>query len=497
MLNNVQDSEIKTKSQVLFFSCHLFLYLLYPIAMKENLKMRFVCFAFFTVICLSVSSVFGLDFEKCEVELLQLEENSDVVDNTSLYDACGFTNEQTVWNKWAPLASRKNARKMLYEICYRYPNHTYHQMYCDKAFHSGYGPAVAYKAIKLLKQYNGDLGLRVATVAAKSGELNLEQSGSLSEAIAVYYLKQNNERFKDYLQLAVVQRSALANHISGVLLYLSSDGTLENSKQAFEHIWRAILLGCTSAQENLGLFHLVLQKKIDIKQAKDMMKQQMFSCDGTVFEEQEKFDEALYTCQCKSVLTTEQRFRDKPFLMKSSAGERAVLIDQNGIEYNVGAADNLPNQGVVAEVHKTGVVLTYPDERVVLNLYQENQCVSFCKKYQINENLTPEQMKEKLSGQTARIKPYRITFTDKECQDIAYYAPHYVDVNLPYFGKKECQSDGLNINQEDLLLKSLQSNGITDIGIKEETVQNQKSEELSDENRRQLYQLGNDLINSK
>ncbi|MBR3914047.1 MAG: hypothetical protein IKJ28_07420, partial [Alphaproteobacteria bacterium] len=114
-----------------------------------------------------------------------------------------------------------------------------------------------------------------------------------------------------------------------------------------------------------------------------------------------------------------------------------------------------------------------------------------------NENLTPEQMKEKLSGQTMRIKPYRITFTDKECQDIAYYAPHYVDVNLPYFGKTECQAAGQNVNQEDLLLKSLQSSGITDIDVNEETTQIQKPEELSDESRRQLYQLGNDLINSK
>ena len=459
--------------------------------------MRFVCFAFFTGVCLCALSVWSFDFEKCETELMQLEEKTDIVDNRTLYDACGFANEQTVWRKWAPFASRKNARKMLYEICYRYPKHTYHQMYCDKAFHTGYGPAVAYKAIKLLKQNNGDLGLRVAAVAAESGELNLEQSGSLSEAVAVYYLKQNNERFKNYLQLATAQRSALANHISGVLLYQSSDGTLENSRQAFDHIWRAILLGCTAAQENLGLFHLVLQKKIDIKLAKDIMKRQMFSCDGTVFEEQEIFDEVLYACQCKSVLTTERRFREKPFLMKSSTGERAILADKDGIEYNVGVGDNLPNQGTVAEVHKTGVVLTYPNERVVLNLYQENQCVPFCKKYQINENLTPEQMKEKLSGQTMRIKPYRITFTDKECQDIAYYAPHYVDVNLPYFGKTECQAAGQNVNQEDLLLKSLQSSGITDIDVNEETTQIQKPEELSDESRRQLYQLGNDLINSK
>lgn len=459
--------------------------------------MRFVRFAFFTGVCLSVSTVWGIDFEKCETQLMQLEESTDIVDNVALYDACGFTNEQVVWSKWAPYASRKLARKMLYEICYRYPNHTYHQMYCDKAFQSGYGPSVAYKAIKLLKQNNGDLGLRVASVAAESGELNLVQSGALSEAIAVYYLKQNNERFKDYLQLATTQRSALANHISGVLLYLSSDGTLESSRQAFDHIWRAILLDCTAAQENLGLFHLVLQKKIDIKLAKEMMKKNMFSCAGTIFDEQEKFDDTLYTCQCKSVLSTEKKFQDKPFLMKSSAGERAVLTDKDGVEYNVGAGDNLPNRGMVAEVHKTGVVLMYPNDRIVLNLYQENQCVSFCQKHKITENLTPEQMKEKLSGQTMRIKPYRITFTDKECQDIAYYAPHYVDVNLPYFGKKECQSVEAGINQDDLLFKSLKSSGTVNIVVSEDNVQPQKPEELSDESRRQLYQLGNDLINSK
>ena len=76
--------------------------------------------------------------DPCEKQLSDLEKSLDGIDE-AVYDSCGFNDSVLVWSKWAPLAAQKNARKMLYEVCRRYPDHMYHDMYCQKAYHTKYG----------------------------------------------------------------------------------------------------------------------------------------------------------------------------------------------------------------------------------------------------------------------------------------------------------------------------------------------------------------------
>ena len=55
----------------------------------------------------------------CE-EIFEKLETGELTDS-SLYDKCGFLNEDLVWGKWAGFVSEKKMRRAIYEICIRFP----------------------------------------------------------------------------------------------------------------------------------------------------------------------------------------------------------------------------------------------------------------------------------------------------------------------------------------------------------------------------------------
>ena len=398
--------------------------------------------------------------DPCEKQLLDLEKSTEGIDE-AVYDSCGFNDSVLVWSKWAPLAAQKNARKMLYEVCRRYPDHMYHDMYCQKAYHTKYGPSLAYQAEQLLKQEKIDDALQKAAEALNTQEMTTRQEGALLGAFAVYYLKKDDHRYQSYLREASERYSPIANHISGIIAYQNAVDPDKAAQTAFKYIWRAILLGCPAAEENLGLFHLARQNKLDFQVAKNKMRDHMFSCDGTSnATADEPISTEMLNCRCQTVMKQEQAFREKPFILKKTEGTRAVLETKDGETYNVAAGDNLPGQAVVSEVHKTGVVITQADERIILNLYKPDECYTFCTRHHITENLTSEEMKKRIAGDSVHIKPYHLTFTPQECENIAYYAKALLEENMPYVGQKECENESTTAQQNliDLLEKQPQSN---------------------------------------
>lgn len=401
------------------------------------------------LLCLSLLVPFSASAaipSDCEEKLLAFEEADS--EDKSIYDMCGFNDSKLVWDKWAPFASSRNAKKMLLEVCRRYPEHLYHEMYCLKAYRTGYAPAIAYTAAEFVKKGDMGKGIEEGTKALQSGQLSKTQEGELLEAFAVHYLKNNDERFKAYLQAASERRSALANHITAILLYDSPEKKEDaptNANADPEEVlawWRAILLGCPAAEENYGLYKLVNNKQISRETALELMKDKLYTCEASEFkEESEPIDEEMLDCRCKSAIDAETRAREKPYLLKETQEGRAILEDKSGQIYNVAVGDNLPAAGYVSEVHKTGVVLIYPNDRVILNLYRADACADFCAQYHIKENLSAEQMRERLTNQGPRIRPYRLTFSKGDCENITYYAHLLVDENLPYVGKKECLNE--------------------------------------------------------
>lgn len=380
----------------------------------------------------------------CEAKLLAYEKNTDSAEEAP-YEKCGFKDTHIVWNRWAPLAAQKNAPKMLYEICYRFPDHLYHDIYCNKAYQTNYPPALAYKAKQLLLKNNLQEALKAAADALNAQQLSSEEEGDLLAAFGVYYVEKQDSQAGPYLETAAERRSALANHILGVLSYQNVQNADKDAKEAFQYIWRAILLGCPAAEENLGLLHLARQNKIGLETAKEKMRENMLSCAPTAENTQQDSAESaihedIFSCACGTVLKTEEKNLQKPYILKKTDGNQAVLEDKAGEVYTVSAGDNLPGQGIVKEIHKTAVVLVYNEERIILSLIKEDPCLEACHRYRITTDLSPEEMKQKILNHSVRIQPYHLTFTPGECEAIAYYAPALVDVNLPYVGKKECQN---------------------------------------------------------
>ncbi len=424
--------------------------------MRIFLSLLLMGFAGFT-------SLQAVAVDECEQQLLDLEKSPEGIDE-SVYDSCGFNDSVVVWTKWAPLAAQKNARKMLYEVCRRYPDHMYHEMYCQKAYFTKYGPSLAYQAEQLLKKEKINEALQKAADAINTQEMTTRQEGNLLGAFAVYYLKKNDDRYQSYLREATERYSAIANHISGVIAYQDASDPDKDAQIAFKYIWRAILLGCPAAEENLGLFHLVKQNKIDFQTGKNKMRENMFSCEGSATKKSdEPIPEEMLNCKCKTAIEYEQTFINKPFILKKTEGSRAILETKEGETYNVAAGDNLPGQAVVSEVHKTAVVIIQEDERIIINLHKPDECFAFCNNHHITENLSPAEMKKRIISDSVHIKPYHLTFTQKECETIAYYAKTLLDENIPYVGQKECaaQFAGKH-NLIELLEKQTQSNNEID-----------------------------------
>ena len=83
----------------------------------------------------------------CEVMLASAEET---IGETTVYDTCGFSDAVTAWDKWAGWVSQKQYKRALYELCIRYPNHPYSDLYCEKSANLGYAPAVAEQGHRLM-----------------------------------------------------------------------------------------------------------------------------------------------------------------------------------------------------------------------------------------------------------------------------------------------------------------------------------------------------------
>lgn len=449
---------------------------------------------FLLAITLSCISAWGQSpvSEACESILARLETNE--LTDVSLYDECGFNNESLVWGKWSGYVSENKMKKALYEICRRFPVHEYHELYCEKSAQLGYGPALAVLGEIAFSQDNAEKGISYFIQALETKELSEEQEGKIVEILGAYYLKKHDPKAVSYLKSAALKRSAVANNIMGYLTYSAPDQNEESDKLSFEYFWRGILLGCPSAEENLGLFQLVRLKKITKEMALKQMKKNLYSCTPVLeTAETKSASEEMLSCRCKSVLENEKRFSSKPYFLIQTNGKTALLRLKDGKELSVSEKDNLPDGGRVAQVRKTAVILTYPhDRREILNMYKPDKCVEFCQEHQINENLSVEEMQKRISGAAGiQIKPYRLSFTEQECEVIRYYAPSLVDINQSYVGKTECMNNKGNTKDPILdRLSPLEKEPIK----KEEQVLTEENDDFSIREKQKLHLLGEELI---
>ncbi|MBO7244926.1 MAG: hypothetical protein J6V53_06595 [Alphaproteobacteria bacterium] len=390
----------------------------------------------------------------CEKLLEDLETGK--IQDTSNYDKCGFANEEFVWSKWAGYVSEKKMKRAIHEICVRYPDHEYHDLYCEKAILLGHPAAYILKGRKLIEKDDFQGGYEYLTKALATNALTQEEEAQVLEILGFYYMRTNNSKAFSYLDAAAKKGSAVAHNILAYNFFLKKDESLGNEEAALDHFWQAILIGCKTAEENYGLMQLAKQGKITSQKAEAEMRKNIKSC--TPISAQKRFaDNKLYNCRCAFSLEQEKRLNQKPYLLLKTEAKMAVLKDtQTGDEISVTEQRNLPNGANVLEVRKTAVILRYPgDVREILNLYKKDECVDFCKTNHITNNLSAEEMRLKIEGakETVRIKPYHITYTPKECEFISYYAEKLLPVGADYKGKEECKNLVL---EEDAILQNME-----------------------------------------
>lgn len=387
----------------------------------------------------AMGQIIALD---CEKELLDAEQNRQ----ETIYLQCGFDDESTAMNTWAPWAQENQAYQALYEIYTRHPHYWSSPDLFNAAIQGKNGPALVLKATELYQQKNYPEAISLYSEALRSPLLNDEEKGLITQNIGLLYLNPQSSYYNakkglPLIKKATQQRSALSNNIMGVYSLFGLEETTVDEKEAFFYLWRAALLGCPSAQENLGVYYLLYNKKISKQQAWEEMKDKIFSCEVSHLPENAVIQQtSAMNCDCPKIQERLNLINDAEeykFIFKEK--NQNILENKSGQRFYVQVGTVLPDGNKVQEIRKNVVILNNPKK--VLYLLPSNDCIQFCKNKQKNK-----------AEQKQKITPYHFTFSQKECSDILYYAEQLVDTKRPFVGKKECAySDKLEIANNLLL----------------------------------------------
>ncbi len=376
-----------------------------------------------------------IDKKTCEKMLLIAEEKQ----TDWIYDACGFANEATAWYTWAPVMSSLGYRKALYELCRRYPTHDYAKLYCQKSADLGYLPAMYWLADKnkntdSAQVYKANLQ-RIIAANNINGKTRLVTEADYAtrkayEDLAKIYLASSDikerEKGLTYLQIAADTGSASASHSLGALLFWNNDEAQQALSE--KYLWKAILMGCPAAEENLGVMTYYKQGRLAFADAKEEIDSRLYTCQAS--EKSADSGKLLKPedCACQEVLAWFSTQKNKPFLIVKIGAGKAVLKDPAGHEYSVEKGDKVTDGFVVEDVRQTAVIVRRVNERYVLLYREDVQCVDLC----ANPTVIPRSYLKKMP-------PYELTFSADECQHLAKGIENLNNPLKPFRGLPECQ----------------------------------------------------------
>ncbi|MBP5343538.1 MAG: sel1 repeat family protein [Alphaproteobacteria bacterium] len=242
---------------------------------------------FFTTV-LVLASYFPAQAQTLSMEqCLPLLQRAELEPNPAIYDQCGFNDVTIATTQWPPILEENKVAHALYEICVRHPKQPQSQAYCMMAAKLGDGPAVAWAGDIYFKKNQIPKAISYYNYALQRGGLPIERESQIITQMALLYVRPDSPYYNPteaipLLQKASQQRSALANNMMGYFTFAGLYGIPQDDKEAFTYFWRAILLGCPAAEENLGLFQLATQQKeLDKKTALNLMSQRIFSCEAS------------------------------------------------------------------------------------------------------------------------------------------------------------------------------------------------------------------------
>ncbi len=393
----------------------------------------------------SLSTAWGQSFSlspECQ-EAVRAGEN---IRNSTVYTSCGFDERQKAFGEWALWAEKEKAGQALFEICTRHSDDYQAQNYCQKAVQLGNGPALLKMANQLYNQKDYTQATTLYAKALSSPLLTDSEKGDIAQKMGLLYLNPDSRYYNPtkgmpLVEKAIGRRGAEANNLMGVYALLGMQGVQQNAEKSFEYLWRAALLGCPAAEENLGLWHLARQKKIDTKTVRQEMTKRMFSCISPDYVAPAEVKK--HNCNCPDVAERERLASMYPYRLTAISEDMttATLLNKEGKEVSVKTGSVLDNGMKANEIRKKAVVLISGNARMILNLAPVDDCPTLC-----------QQQKEGNIRLANTIKPYHFNFTPQECSDILYYAERLVDTNLPFTGKTECQFSTDMDKTTDLLM---------------------------------------------
>ncbi len=219
--------------------------------------------------------------EEC-MDLLALAEEEPY--DADLYTKCAFDELDTSIVYWGPIAEKNKWKTALYEIYKRHSDYPGSKTYLYQAGQLSHPEALITVGDELF-QMNKVKEAMDYYAAAMRQELNETQQGKIAGSLAVLYSNPNSPYYDQQkalplLQKAALQRHALSNNILGYLSLFGTGGMPQNATESFKYFWRAILLDCPAAQENLGFFLMGRENQIDYNTLLAETTARAYSCAG-------------------------------------------------------------------------------------------------------------------------------------------------------------------------------------------------------------------------
>lgn len=242
------------------------------------LKMLLCCASASMISIAHAQSIQELDV--CQNLVLESETEYDA----TTYDDCGFDDVQTAFVHWVPLAEKNKWKNALYEIYKRHPNYPGVKSILYKAAEFGHPQALVFVGDELFEQNKIAQAMRYYNAAIR-GDLSEEDQGKITARLGMLYANPDSpyydiQKAVPLLRKAAMQRQAIANNVMGVYTLTGQNGVQQNPQEAFKYFWRAQLLGCKAAEENLGFFMMGHQRKIDNQMVVQEISDRIYSCDG-------------------------------------------------------------------------------------------------------------------------------------------------------------------------------------------------------------------------
>ena len=378
-------------------------------------------------------------------ECMHLLEIAELKEANWIYSQCGFDNEEIAWYTWAPLVSKAEYPKALYQLCIRHPKNDYSALYCQKSSDLGYLPAVLQNARKMKQDGKTDAYVQALSDIIEHHPLEdkqviaTEEDKAAVEAYAelgsVYlqgdFVPQNVDLALQYLKKAADYDNAEASHALGIMLYWSGDK--KAIQMATLYWWKAIALGCLAAEENLGYLNLYTQGRLRESDARRLMEDRMFTCSASKTVGKNAHIKTADECDCASVLAWKRSQGTKPYTLLVISDKEAELLREDGKTEKVSEGDITQAGYLVDEIRASAVIVKKGRERHVLLPQPDEDCLELCQ----NPNLIPTRY-------VNDIEPYHLKFTQTECLQLARSLENFNDIKHPIKGMGECHLQDWN-----------------------------------------------------